>query len=99
MRLGHRRPDGSAGIRFRVTDHGPGVPEDLQESIFEKFRQADASHTRTHGGTGLGLAICRELAELLGGEVSLSSRVGQGSTFMVDMPLTWRERELQPLID
>ncbi|MEE2896081.1 MAG: HAMP domain-containing sensor histidine kinase [Planctomycetota bacterium] len=95
----HRRPDGSAGIRFRVTDHGPGVPEDLQESIFEKFRQADASHTRTHGGTGLGLAICRELAELLGAEVSLSSRVGQGSTFMVDMPLTWRERELQPLID
>ncbi|MCP4836439.1 MAG: HAMP domain-containing protein [Phycisphaera sp.] len=93
-----RRSDGSDGIRFRVTDHGPGVPEDLQETIFEKFRQADASHTRTHGGTGLGLAICRELAELLGAEVSLSSELGQGSTFMVEMPLTWREQELQPLM-
>ena len=93
-----RRSDGSEGIRFRVTDHGPGVPVDLQETIFEKFRQADASHTRTHGGTGLGLAICRELAELLGGEVSLSSKVGQGSTFVVEIPLTWREQELQPLM-
>ena len=93
-----RRSDGSDGIMFRVTDHGPGVPEDLQETIFEKFRQADASHTRSHGGTGLGLAICRELADLLGAEVSLSSQVGQGSTFIVEMPLTWREQELQSLM-
>ncbi|MEE2973379.1 MAG: HAMP domain-containing sensor histidine kinase [Planctomycetota bacterium] len=94
-----RRSDGSDGVRLRVTDHGPGIPPDLQETIFEKFRQADASHTRTHGGTGLGLAICRELATLLGAEVSLSSRVGQGSTFIVEMPLTWRSQELQPLLE
>lgn len=93
-----RRPDGSTGVRFRVTDHGPGIPPDLQETIFEKFRQADASHTRSHGGTGLGLAICRELAELLGASVALSSEVGVGSTFTVDVPLTWREQELQPLL-
>ena len=93
-----RRLDGSDGIRFRVTDHGPGIPVDLQESIFEKFRQADASHTRTHGGTGLGLAICRELAALLGAEVALSSEVGHGSTFIVEIPLTWRSQELQPLM-
>ena len=93
-----RRLDGSDGIRFRVTDHGPGIPVDLQESIFEKFRQADASHTRTHEGTGLGLAICRELAALLGAEVTLSSEVGHGSTFIVEIPLTWRSQELQPLM-
>ena len=93
-----RRPDGATGVRFRVTDHGPGIPADLQETIFEKFRQADASHTRSHGGTGLGLAICRELAELLGATVALSSEVGSGSTFTVDVPLTWREQELQPLM-
>ncbi len=93
-----RRPDGATGVRFRVTDHGPGIPPDLQETIFEKFRQADASHTRSHGGTGLGLAICRELAELLGATVALSSEVGSGSTFTVDVPLTWREQELQPLM-
>ena len=93
-----RRPDGTTGVRFRVTDHGPGIPRDLQETIFEKFRQADSSHTRSHGGTGLGLAICRELAELLGATVALSSEVGVGSTFTVDIPLTWREQELQPLM-
>ena len=95
---GFQRPDGGQGVRFRVTDHGPGIAPDLQESIFEKFRQADASHTRSHGGTGLGLAICRELADLLGATVSLSSELGAGSTFSLEIPLTWREQELQPLM-
>ncbi|MAB73192.1 MAG: hypothetical protein CMJ54_11885 [Planctomycetaceae bacterium] len=96
---GFVRGDGFSGVRFRVTDHGPGIPNDLQETIFEKFRQADASHTRSFGGTGLGLAICRELAELLGAKVALSSDVGSGSTFSVEVPLTYREQELQSLLD
>ncbi|MHC4246961.1 MAG: sensor histidine kinase, partial [Planctomycetota bacterium] len=96
---GFVRGDGFSGVRFRVTDHGPGIPNDLQETVFEKFRQADASHTRSFGGTGLGLAICRELAELLGAKVSLSSDVGSGSTFSVEVPLTYREQELQSLLD
>ena len=93
------RTDGFNGVRLRVTDHGPGIPLDLQETIFEKFRQADASHTRSHGGTGLGLSICRDLAGLLGARVALSSQVGSGSTFSVEVPLTYREQELQSLID
>jgi two-component system sensor histidine kinase BarA len=96
---GFLRDDGFNGVRFRVTDHGPGIPLDLQETIFEKFRQADASHTRSHGGTGLGLSICRELAELLGARVALSSQIGSGSTFSVEVPLTYREQELQSLLD
>ncbi|MCH2161380.1 MAG: HAMP domain-containing histidine kinase [Phycisphaerales bacterium] len=92
------RQDKSIGIRFRVSDHGPGIPLDMQESIFEKFRQVDASHTRSHEGTGLGLAICRELAELIGATVSLVSEPGGGSTFSVEVPLTYREKELQPLL-
>ena len=93
------RQDDSRGIRFRVSDHGPGIPLDMQESIFEKFRQVDASHTRSHGGTGLGLAICRDLADLIGATVALASKPGDGSTFSVEVPLTYREKELQPLID
>jgi signal transduction histidine kinase len=70
----------------------------MQDTIFEKFRQVDASHTREHPGTGLGLAICRELAELLGASVSLVSEPGRGATFFVDLPLTHQPAAPQPLI-
>jgi signal transduction histidine kinase len=66
--------------------------------IFEKFRQVDASHTREHAGTGLGLAICRELAEMLGGGVSLVSEPGRGATFYVELPMTHQPREPLPLM-
>jgi signal transduction histidine kinase len=92
------RQDASHAVRFRVSDHGPGIPADMQQTIFEKFRQVDASHTRSHGGTGLGLAICRDLAELIGASIDLVSAPGEGSTFSVEVPLTYREKELQPLI-
>ena len=70
----------------------------MQDAIFEKFRQADAGHTRAHAGTGLGLAICRELAGLLGATVSLVSEPGRGATFIVDLPLRHQPREPQPLM-
>ena len=92
------RGDGSPGVRIGVIDEGPGIPEDMQDTIFEKFRQVDASHTRSHSGTGLGLAICRELAELLGATVSLVSRPGKGATFSVELPMSWRAKELPPLM-
>ncbi|MEO6436942.1 MAG: ATP-binding protein [Tepidisphaeraceae bacterium] len=74
-------------VRVSVLDRGPGIPPDKQQVIFEKFRQADASHTRTHGGTGLGLAISKELIALLGGSIGVQSEPGRGATFWVVLPL------------
>ena len=93
------RQEGVPGVRISITDEGPGVPYDMQDVIFEKFRQVDASHTRAHSGTGLGLAICRDLATLLGADVSLVSEPGHGATFSVEIPLIWQNEDLQPLMD
>ncbi len=92
------RQDNSLGVRISVADTGPGIPEDMQDVIFEKFRQIDASHTRQHAGTGLGLAICRELAQMLGATVSFASEPGRGATFFVDLPMTHQPEEPQPLM-
>jgi len=75
------RADAIGGIRCEVTDTGPGIEPDAQSRLFEKFSQGDASVTRRHGGTGLGLAISRQLAELMGGSLTMTSRAGSGSQF------------------
>ncbi len=75
----------SVKLRFEVIDSGIGIAAPHLDRIFEPFTQADGSATRRHGGSGLGLAIVRQLTQLMGGELGVSSTVGQGSRFWVDL--------------
>jgi signal transduction histidine kinase len=73
-------------VTFHVRDHGPGIPVDQLERIFEPFTQLGGDSAQLPPGTGLGLPVSRMLAEFLGGTLTVTSSVGQGSTFAVRLP-------------
>lgn len=86
-------------IELAISDTGIGIAQARKSAIFEEFSQADESTARKFGGTGLGLAISRQLAELMGGAISLQSEIGKGTTFFVTLPVRSMETDDETLVE
>ncbi|WP_027165378.1 PAS domain-containing sensor histidine kinase [Mesorhizobium sp. WSM3224] len=86
LTVARARTETTDTICFTVADTGPGLREEDMERIFEEFEQSDGTSTRVHGGAGLGLAISKRLAAAMGGTISVSSRLGEGSEFVLEIP-------------
>ena len=88
--------DEYADVRISVTDTGIGIPQDRIDSLFKAFEQADSSTTREYGGTGLGLTICKQIVDLMGGQIDVQSVCGEGSEFAVQVRLPFVDQKLEP---
>jgi len=96
LSVAREQTDGVEWLSFVVNDSGIGIAEDKLEHVFEEFSQADNSTTRDYGGTGLGLAISRRFCQMLGGDLSVASQVGLGSTFTIRLPALLPGAEVPP---
>lgn len=83
-------------FEFEVKDTGPGIPDSMQAKVFEPFVQGDLGLSKKFGGTGLGLSICQQLANLMGGTITLNSSVGVGTTFTMQIPLKYTKDRYDP---
>jgi PAS domain S-box-containing protein len=77
-------------LRFRIRDTGIGIPAEYLDRLFEPFSQSDATTSRRYGGSGLGLALTRRLCRLMGGDIAAESKLGEGSTFTIELPIRLR---------
>jgi len=93
------RADDSPGLQLSIIDNGIGMSEEVIAKVFAPFTQADSSTARQYGGTGLGLSICQRLVSLMGGTIRVSSTLGQGSEFMIELPLQASTGEMTPGVD
>ena len=99
LSAGCEQQDGAAWLTFSVTDTGIGMSPEQQAKLFQRFSQADKSTTRRFGGTGLGLAITRAFTHMLGGEITVVSAEGQGTTFTIQIPARFEERLAADLVE
>jgi CheY-like chemotaxis protein len=90
--------DGLDWVTFRVSDTGIGMTSDQMAQLFQPFTQADASTTRQYGGTGLGLAITKHFCQMMGGDITVQSELGKGSTFCFTLPATVSDPRVQPAL-
>ena len=95
---GESMKDGSPGLLVKVRDTGIGIPPDKLHRLFKSFSQVDASTTRHYGGTGLGLAISKQLAKLMGGDMTVVSELDRGSVFQFMIPAQVAELEVEPVL-